>query len=355
MPLMAMIRARAAAAGTTETRLLFSSRSWEDVIYRDELERLSGDGLRVVHTLTRLAAPRLDGLCAPPRRRDARRDRPEPGRSSAHLRLWLDAVRRSRRHGAREARSRAASCQDRAFRINGRLSRRHADDDEFPEAVDRHRKDASIRAALLERIDLPITLRQALIEGLSEALRDLVTGREWLGEERAERVLRDARDRAVVDLTLTSDIGRLRALVEQLAVDGRLTPMLIIRAVCLGNPRFLDVSLSVLAEMPTHRVISLLYDRRGTGVTAVCRRAGLPEVVVPAFRAMADTLRELDPEHDEVTSAHAGSGMIDRILERYSALTGGATDEFHALIGRLAAEAARDEARAETGGYICAA
>jgi ferredoxin-NADP reductase len=34
-------------------RLLFSSRSWDDVIYRDELERLDGDGLSVVHTLTR--------------------------------------------------------------------------------------------------------------------------------------------------------------------------------------------------------------------------------------------------------------------------------------------------------------
>src|SRR6188474_2451575 len=42
VPLMAMIRARAAAASTADTRLLFSSRSWDDVIYRDELERLSG-------------------------------------------------------------------------------------------------------------------------------------------------------------------------------------------------------------------------------------------------------------------------------------------------------------------------
>jgi ferredoxin-NADP reductase len=53
VPLMAMIRARASAAGDIEMRLLFSSRSWEDVIYRDELERLDGDGLTVVHTLTR--------------------------------------------------------------------------------------------------------------------------------------------------------------------------------------------------------------------------------------------------------------------------------------------------------------
>jgi len=52
-PLMAMIRLRAAVGSDADTRLLFSSRSWEDVIYRDELERLEGGGLRVVHTLTR--------------------------------------------------------------------------------------------------------------------------------------------------------------------------------------------------------------------------------------------------------------------------------------------------------------
>jgi ferredoxin-NADP reductase len=53
VPLMAMIRVRAAADSDVDTRLLFSSRGWEDVIYRDELERLDGAGLRVVHTLTR--------------------------------------------------------------------------------------------------------------------------------------------------------------------------------------------------------------------------------------------------------------------------------------------------------------
>jgi ferredoxin-NADP reductase len=53
VPLMAMLRARGAAGDDTETQLLLSSRSWEEVIYRDELERLAGDGLTVAHTLTR--------------------------------------------------------------------------------------------------------------------------------------------------------------------------------------------------------------------------------------------------------------------------------------------------------------
>ncbi|HEY3195964.1 MAG TPA: ferredoxin reductase [Candidatus Dormibacteraeota bacterium] len=70
VPLMAMLRHRAAARATTPTRLLYSSRSYEDVIYREELDRLggAGDGLTVAHTLTRAQpqgwkgyARRIDG------------------------------------------------------------------------------------------------------------------------------------------------------------------------------------------------------------------------------------------------------------------------------------------------------
>ena len=56
-PLMAMIRLRAAAGSDVNTRLLLSSRGWDDIIYRDELERLNGNGLTVVHTLTMSQPP----------------------------------------------------------------------------------------------------------------------------------------------------------------------------------------------------------------------------------------------------------------------------------------------------------
>jgi len=59
VPLMAMIRHRSAIKSTTPTRLLYSSRSEEDIIYRAELEALStaGDGLTVAHGLTRKQPP----------------------------------------------------------------------------------------------------------------------------------------------------------------------------------------------------------------------------------------------------------------------------------------------------------
>jgi len=54
---MAMIRLRAAAGSDVDTRLLFSSRDWDDIIYRDELQRLNGNGLTVTHTLTASQPP----------------------------------------------------------------------------------------------------------------------------------------------------------------------------------------------------------------------------------------------------------------------------------------------------------
>jgi ferredoxin-NADP reductase len=55
VPLMAMIRHRAASGAHVPTRLLYSSRSDDDIIYARELADLAAhsDGLEVIHTLTR--------------------------------------------------------------------------------------------------------------------------------------------------------------------------------------------------------------------------------------------------------------------------------------------------------------
>jgi len=58
VPLMAMARHRARVGATAPMRLLYSSRTWDDVIYRDELESL---GIEVVHTLTRGQPPGWTG------------------------------------------------------------------------------------------------------------------------------------------------------------------------------------------------------------------------------------------------------------------------------------------------------
>jgi ferredoxin-NADP reductase len=67
VPLMAMLRHRANAPESVRrilpARLLYSSRNWKEVIYRDELARLAeaDDSLRIVHTITREPPPNWGG------------------------------------------------------------------------------------------------------------------------------------------------------------------------------------------------------------------------------------------------------------------------------------------------------
>jgi len=62
VPLMAMLRHRAARQATIDTRLLASSRSLEDLLYRDELMKLVGsEGLTIEFTLTRARPPGWSG------------------------------------------------------------------------------------------------------------------------------------------------------------------------------------------------------------------------------------------------------------------------------------------------------
>ena len=63
VPLMSMIRHRAAAGARNTASLLYSSRNFEDIIYYNELEKLrSANGsLQIFHTLTRSQPPEWTG------------------------------------------------------------------------------------------------------------------------------------------------------------------------------------------------------------------------------------------------------------------------------------------------------
>jgi ferredoxin-NADP reductase len=59
VPLMSMLRTRASAGDRTPVRLLYSSRTESDIIYRGELDAQASedDGVAIVHTLTRAQPP----------------------------------------------------------------------------------------------------------------------------------------------------------------------------------------------------------------------------------------------------------------------------------------------------------
>ena len=123
VPLMSMLRHRDASGAEVGAKLLYSSRSWEDVIYRDELERL---GVRHPRAGDRphadpIPALGMDRLRAPGGRPDARRDRVACLQHAVGVRVRTDALRRGGCRRPRASRIPHHQREDGAVRTNGRL------------------------------------------------------------------------------------------------------------------------------------------------------------------------------------------------------------------------------------------
>jgi ferredoxin-NADP reductase len=88
VPLMAMLRHRAAAGSHVPARLLYSSRTFEDIIYREELDQqaIADPDLMVSHTLTRGQPP---GWTSYSRRVDLDLLREVIGPADSHSRAYI--------------------------------------------------------------------------------------------------------------------------------------------------------------------------------------------------------------------------------------------------------------------------
>ena len=151
---------------------------------------------------------------------------------------------------------------------------------------------AAVREDLLARDDLPMSLRQALLSKLSQTLAGFVVERQWLGPDHAEYAAREACEKATVALAADTPYDELGDLVRHLRQSGQLTAGMLLRALLSGNVVLLEESLGELTELPLERVASLLHDKTMGGLRALYRKAALPELAYPAFRAALAGLRE---------------------------------------------------------------
>jgi uncharacterized protein (DUF2336 family) len=205
---------------------------------------------------------------------------------------------------------------------------------------------AAIRNAMLDRPDLPLPTRQALVAKLSATLADFVAARVWLSEERARTIAKEACEQATVSIAATSPQGELRPLVRHLRSSGQLTAGLLLRALLCGNIALFEEALVELSELSPARVAAILHDKYGSGFRALYDRAGLPAAIYPAFREAVEAMREDGFLMEQKHATRLKRRIVERVLTRCEAGVLGEIEPLLTLLRRFAAEAAREEARA---------
>ena len=204
---------------------------------------------------------------------------------------------------------------------------------------------AAIREALLAREDIGAATRLTLVAKVSETLVDFVSACQWLDAGHAQRIGREACEKATITLAAETPTAQMRALIRHLRVGGQLTAGLILRALLSGNVALFEEALAELTDMPVDRVSGLIYDSSNTGLLALFDRAELPPSTYPAFKEAIEALREGGLVSEPGGAARLKRRTIERVLTRCENEDLGELAPLLTLLRRFATEAAREEAR----------
>jgi uncharacterized protein (DUF2336 family) len=211
-----------------------------------------------------------------------------------------------------------------------------------PELLDsvltRFNDDARVRDALLERASLPAALRARIAV---TAAKDLaIEASQWMAPERAERVAREARDRAISAIASSCLPDERAELARALRAAGALTPALLLRSLLGGRSDLFAASMSELSGVPAPRVAAFILEPQGQGFAALARRAGLKDGVLPAFRAALSAIKTRVGESGDELKLK----LVQKVIDHCERLDDPALAKILALLWRFAAEAAKTEA-----------
>ena len=201
--------------------------------------------------------------------------------------------------------------------------------------LDTHGENERINGAMVHRAALPVTVAERLVTMVSEGLREYLVIRHDLLDNVAVDLILEARERATMGLLSEgAEQGDVRSLVRQLDENDRLTPSIILRALCKGDMAFFEASIARRAGIPVASARALVHDGGSLGLKSVFDAAKMPEVLFPAVRVAVKVVRESRENGEEVDAKRYNDILLERIVAEYEDLID--ADDLGYLLGRLA-------------------
>ena len=198
--------------------------------------------------------------------------------------------------------------------------------------LERFKDDVEIHEALADRGDVPAKLRAEMAIAAAES---------GSGSSEGPVERRAARDAALAAIAANCAPHEMTELVRTLRLRGALTLALLLRSVLSGERALLEAALAELTGLTLQRVEGFVADPGGSGFAAVANKAGLPNHAVSAFRAALAAIGTRGLSERRGLRADVVGAVIEACEARHDP----ALAPVVALLWRLAAEAARQNAR----------
>lgn len=175
-----------------------------------------------------------------------------------------------------------------------------------------------INAPLVRRRSLPITIAERLVTLVSESLKEHIVTHHEISEDLASDLILESRERATVSLLGSNDqAGDVARLVDQLFENGRLTPTLVLRALCMGDMQFFAHAMSRRGNIPVANVYSLVDDSGRLGMKSLFENSGMPVGMLDLARVALNIITETEYDGLENDRDRFRSRMIERVLTTF--------------------------------------
>jgi uncharacterized protein (DUF2336 family) len=220
--------------------------------------------------------------------------------------------------------------------------------------IERHGDVAQLREAMLVRTDLPACIRTSLALSATQGLASYVRAMGWMPDARAERVDRECREMATISIATDADDADMMDIVRTVRNAQFLTPQLLLRAVLSGEDRFMAASLGELAGLSYGRAMSIVKSHHFSGLRALCRKAGLPRVLEPAFETALATLHGLRARNEYTLPGRLSTRIIEQVMVVCSTSKAAEIEKLMPVLARYQVEALRDESRARVADLMSA-
>jgi uncharacterized protein (DUF2336 family) len=181
-------------------------------------------------------------------------------------------------------------------------------------AVTRFADSASVKRGMAFRPALPITISERLVTLVSDELQRHLVQMHALSPSIASDIVLRSRESALIHLSLGSSEAELAAMVQQMHRSGRLTPTLMLRALCTGDIAFFEAAMAVKGDVPVANAQILIHEPGRRGLARLYGKAGMPENLFDVICAAIVVVDETGFDGDPRDLERFRGRVISRVL-----------------------------------------
>ncbi|HTI81237.1 MAG TPA: DUF2336 domain-containing protein [Acetobacteraceae bacterium] len=187
-------------------------------------------------------------------------------------------------------------------------------------AINRFADSERVKASMVHRANLPVTIAERLVVMVSDQLQSYLVRHHVLPVSLATDLVLQSRERATLHFSLGSSEQELERLVRQMHRNQRLTPLLVLRALCVGDLPFFEMAMAVMANIPVRNARILIHDAGPNGLASLYEKSGMPRRLLSAVRVAVDVVHGTEFDGGERDRERFRSRVITRILTQFEDL-----------------------------------